>query len=91
LIEEALSAKVWVTVRTAGGHDLDRRFAAEEAASELLVGDPLAESTSHGPIANRPQFERVQTLIHVRCAALSSPPAQSALSRLTQIYAIAER
>jgi aldehyde dehydrogenase (NAD+) len=64
---------------------------AAAAASELVVGDPLAESTTHGPIANRPQFERVQTMIHDRRAALRSPPAQSALSRLTQIYAIAER
>jgi len=64
---------------------------AAAAASELVVGDPLAESTTHGPIANRPQFERVQTMIHDRRAALRSPPAQSALSRLTRIYAIAER
>jgi aldehyde dehydrogenase (NAD+) len=38
---------------------------AAAAASELVVGDPLAESTTHGPIANRPQFERVQTMIGV--------------------------
>jgi len=38
---------------------------AATAASELVVGDPLAESTTHGPIANRPQFERVQTMIGV--------------------------
>lgn len=38
---------------------------AAAAASELVVGDPLAESTTHGPIANRPQFERVQTMIDV--------------------------
>jgi aldehyde dehydrogenase (NAD+) len=35
------------------------------AASELVVGDPLAESTTHGPIANRAQFERVQAMIGV--------------------------
>ncbi|MBR0856858.1 aldehyde dehydrogenase family protein [Bradyrhizobium liaoningense] len=35
------------------------------AASELVVGDPLAENTTHGPIANRPQFERVQAMIGV--------------------------
>ncbi|MBR0854456.1 aldehyde dehydrogenase family protein [Bradyrhizobium liaoningense] len=35
------------------------------AASELVVGDPLAENTTHGPIANRPQFERVQTMIRI--------------------------
>jgi aldehyde dehydrogenase (NAD+) len=38
---------------------------AAAAASELLVGDPLAESTTHGPIANRPQFERIQAMIGV--------------------------
>lgn len=37
----------------------------KSVASELAVGDPLAESTTHGPIANRPQFERVQTMIGV--------------------------
>src|SRR5436305_13615121 len=31
----------------------------------MVVGDPLEESTTHGPIANRPQFERVQTMIGV--------------------------
>ncbi|NOJ45359.1 aldehyde dehydrogenase family protein [Bradyrhizobium archetypum] len=38
---------------------------AAAAASELVVGDPLAESTTHGPIANRPQFERVQAMIGI--------------------------
>lgn len=38
---------------------------AAAAAPEFVVGDPLAESTTHGPIANRPQFERVQAMIGV--------------------------
>src|SRR4051812_9057391 len=38
---------------------------AAAAASELAVGDPLAEHTSHGPIANRAQFERIQIMIGV--------------------------
>jgi aldehyde dehydrogenase (NAD+) len=38
---------------------------AAAAAAELVVGDPLAESTTHGPIANRAQFERVQAMIGV--------------------------
>jgi aldehyde dehydrogenase (NAD+) len=38
---------------------------AAAAASELVVGNPLAERTTHGPIANRPQFERVQAMIGV--------------------------
>ena len=41
---------------------------AAATASELVVGDPLAERTTHGPIANRPQFERVQTMIGVGLA-----------------------
>jgi aldehyde dehydrogenase (NAD+) len=38
---------------------------AAAAASGLVVGDPLADDTTHGPIANRPQFERIQTMIGV--------------------------
>jgi aldehyde dehydrogenase (NAD+) len=38
---------------------------AAAAASELVVGDPLAESTTHGPIANPPQFERIQAMIGI--------------------------
>lgn len=36
---------------------------ATAAVAEIVVGDPLLEDTTHGPIANRPQFERVQTMI----------------------------
>lgn len=35
------------------------------AVAGIVVGDPLSEQTTHGPIANRPQFERVQTMIRV--------------------------
>ncbi|QHO72345.1 aldehyde dehydrogenase family protein [Bradyrhizobium sp. CCBAU 051011] len=38
---------------------------AAAATSEMVVGDPVAESTTHGPIANRAQFERVQAMIGV--------------------------
>lgn len=38
---------------------------AAAATSELVIGDPLAKGTTHGPIANRPQFERVQSMIGV--------------------------
>ncbi len=38
---------------------------ARDAARSLVVGDPLSESTSLGPIANRAQFDRVQHLIQV--------------------------
>lgn len=36
---------------------------AVAAVAEIVVGDPLSEATTHGPIANRSQFERVQTMI----------------------------
>ena len=38
---------------------------AERAAGEIVVGDPLAEATTHGAIANRGQFDRIQTMIGV--------------------------
>jgi aldehyde dehydrogenase (NAD+) len=41
---------------------------AAAAASGFVVGDPLDERTTHGPIANRPQFERVQAMIGVGLA-----------------------
>jgi acyl-CoA reductase-like NAD-dependent aldehyde dehydrogenase len=36
---------------------------ARAAVAELVVGDPRDEKTTHGPIANRAQFERVQSMI----------------------------
>jgi len=38
---------------------------ASAAAAEIVVGDPRAERTTHGPLANRAQFERVQAMIEV--------------------------
>jgi aldehyde dehydrogenase (NAD+) len=38
---------------------------AAAAASELVVGDPLDDRTTHGPLANRAQFERVQSMIGI--------------------------
>ncbi len=38
---------------------------AERAADEIVVGDPLSESTTHGAIANRAQFDRIQAMIDV--------------------------
>jgi acyl-CoA reductase-like NAD-dependent aldehyde dehydrogenase len=35
------------------------------AVSQFVVGDPRDERTTHGPVANRPQFERVQTMIDI--------------------------
>ncbi|MEH3087110.1 MAG: aldehyde dehydrogenase family protein [Xylophilus ampelinus] len=36
---------------------------AAEAVAGLVVGDPRAESSTHGPVANRAQFARVQEMI----------------------------
>jgi aldehyde dehydrogenase (NAD+) len=41
---------------------------AERAADEIVVGDPRAETTTHGAIANRAQFDRIQTMIGVGIA-----------------------
>ncbi len=38
---------------------------AARAAASLAVGNPWNEATTHGPIANRAQFERVQRMIHI--------------------------
>ena len=34
-----------------------------EAASSIVVGDPRSQQTTHGPVANRAQFSRVQEMI----------------------------
>ncbi|MGK6309219.1 aldehyde dehydrogenase family protein [Variovorax sp. DT-64] len=39
-----------------------------EAVSGLVVGDPRSEKTTHGPVANRAQFNRVQEMIGVGIA-----------------------
>jgi aldehyde dehydrogenase (NAD+) len=41
---------------------------AVEAASSLVVGDPRSEETTHGPVANRAQFNRVQEMIGIGIA-----------------------
>jgi aldehyde dehydrogenase (NAD+) len=38
---------------------------AKRAADSFVVGDPLSETTTHGAIANRSQFDRVQAMIAV--------------------------
>lgn len=38
------------------------------AASQVVVGDPRDERTTHGPVANKAQFERVQDMIQVGLA-----------------------
>lgn len=41
---------------------------AREAVQSIVVGDPRAERTTHGPVANRAQFHRVQEMIEVGLA-----------------------
>jgi len=41
---------------------------AKGAAAQIVVGDPLSETTTHGAIANRAQFDRIQTMIGVGLA-----------------------
>ncbi len=36
---------------------------AVSATEQMIVGDPFADATTHGPLANRAQFGRVQTMI----------------------------
>jgi aldehyde dehydrogenase (NAD+) len=39
-----------------------------EAVSSLVVGDPRSQQTTHGPVANRAQFNRVQEMIGIGIA-----------------------
>jgi aldehyde dehydrogenase (NAD+) len=41
---------------------------AQEAVSALVVGDPRSPQTTHGPVANRAQFHRVQEMIEAGIA-----------------------
>ncbi len=41
---------------------------AQAAAAAFVVGDPGSEQTTHGPVANRAQFHRVQEMIGIGIA-----------------------
>lgn len=41
---------------------------ARDAASSFVVGDPRSQQTTHGPVANRAQFDRVQEMIGIGIA-----------------------
>ncbi|MDI5936138.1 aldehyde dehydrogenase family protein [Halomonas kalidii] len=47
-------------------HEVERLVS--EAVSGMVVGDPRSEQSTHGPLANRAQFERVQEMIDVGLA-----------------------
>lgn len=44
-------------------HEVER--IAQEAASSFVVGDPRSPQATHGPVANRAQFNRVQGMIAI--------------------------
>ena len=44
-----------------------------ETLSALVVGDPRVEQTTHGPVANRAQFNRVQEMIEAGIAEGARP------------------
>ncbi|RZL95385.1 MAG: aldehyde dehydrogenase family protein [Variovorax sp.] len=58
---------------------------ALEAAANFVVGDPRSPQTTHGPVANRAQFNRVQAMIGIGiaegarllCGGLARPEALS--------------
>jgi aldehyde dehydrogenase (NAD+) len=59
---------------------------ALEAASSIVVGDPRSQETTHGPVANRAQFNRVQEMIGIGIAegarlVCGGPGRPEALSR----------
>jgi aldehyde dehydrogenase (NAD+) len=41
------------------------RLAREAVSTSVVVGDPRSPQTTHGPVANRAQFDRVQEMIAV--------------------------
>lgn len=41
---------------------------AAEAVAQFVVGDPFADATTHGPIANKAQYDRVQHMIEIGIA-----------------------
>jgi aldehyde dehydrogenase (NAD+) len=41
---------------------------ALDAVSSIVVGDPRSQHTTHGPVANRAQFNRVQEMIGIGIA-----------------------
>jgi aldehyde dehydrogenase (NAD+) len=65
-VGQSCSAPTRMIVPRARLQDVER-IAAETAAS-FVVGDPRSPQTTHGPVANRAQFNRVQEMIGVGIA-----------------------
>lgn len=62
-VGQSCSAPTRMLVPRAHLHEVER--IATETARSIVVGDPREEKTTLGPLANRAQFERVQTMIEV--------------------------
>ena len=62
-VGQSCSAPTRMIVPRARLADVERL--AAQAAARLVVGDPWREITTHGPVANRAQYERVQQMIDV--------------------------
>jgi len=62
-VGQSCSAPTRILVPRAGLAEVER--IACEAASAFVVGDPRSPQTTHGPVANRAQFDRVQEMISV--------------------------
>ncbi len=62
-VGQSCSAPTRMIVPRSRLNEVERLAAA--TVSAMVVGDPKSEATTHGPIANRAQFERVRHLISV--------------------------
>lgn len=65
-VGQSCSAPTRMIVPRAVLRDVER--IAAETVARFVVGDPLAESTTHGPIANKAQYDRVQRMIEIGMA-----------------------
>ena len=65
-VGQSCSAPTRMIVPRAALKEVER--IAAETVARFVVGDPLAESTTHGPIANKAQYDRVQRMIEVGIA-----------------------
>ena len=65
-VGQSCSAPTRMIVPRAALSEVER--IAAETVAQFVVGDPLSEETTHGPIANRAQYDRVQRMIRIGIA-----------------------
>lgn len=65
-VGQSCSAPTRMIVPRAALADVER--IAAETVAQFVVGDPFAEDTTHGPIANKAQYDRVQRMIGIGIA-----------------------